>query len=94
VIIHNLDIARIAIPAEADAPLIVDPNAMLARPVPAQRLKPVARRDPQIFKPHCRVEQYQLAARGTFDRSKPPDRLVIEELLGFAVAKASDHTPE
>jgi hypothetical protein len=36
-------------PAEADPPLLVDPDAVLPGTVAAQLLKPMARRDPHIF---------------------------------------------
>lgn len=35
-------------PAEADAPLLVDSDAVLSRPVAAELFEPVARRDAQI----------------------------------------------
>ena len=42
-IVHNLDCKGVGIvPTEADAPLIVDPNAVLAAPVICKRLQPVA----------------------------------------------------
>jgi len=42
VIVHDLDIERIAmVPAKADAPLIVDPNAVLTGAIPDEFLQAV-----------------------------------------------------
>jgi len=49
VIIHKFDVERVAFfPHETDAPLIVDPNAMLPLSVAFQLFQPVARRTDQI----------------------------------------------
>src|SRR3569833_3323100 len=46
-IVHDLDRLGAVVPSETDAPLVVDPDAVLARAVALQRLQPVARRTPQ-----------------------------------------------
>jgi hypothetical protein len=91
VIVHNLYILGSSIPTEADAPLVVDPDAVLPHPVPSQRLKPIAWRDPQIVEPDRCVEQLQLSPGNPFERSKPPDCEVAEEAFGASIAKALDH---
>jgi hypothetical protein len=49
VVIHYLDFVRVAVaPREADPPAVIDPNAVLARPVPFQRLQPVAPNGPEV----------------------------------------------
>jgi len=51
VIVRDLNFKRVAVtPFEADPPLIVDPNAVLAFPVPPQRFEPIVGRDPKILK--------------------------------------------
>ena len=57
-VIGDLDILRIVIlPAEAYAPLVVDANAPLARPVTLQSFQVVAGKRRQVFEPpgvvHC-----------------------------------------
>jgi hypothetical protein len=58
VIVDDFDVVRIAVlPAEADPPLIVDPNAVLARAVADQGF----RRDAQIVNRAGGVDQVELA---------------------------------
>jgi hypothetical protein len=68
----------IAIPTEADAPLIVDPYAVLPRPVTSQSLKPIAWWDPQVVQPSSRVEQLQLTPGNPLERSKAPHCEIVE----------------
>jgi len=43
VIVDNLDVVGVAVsPAETDAPLVVNPDAVLTRTIPAQLLEPIA----------------------------------------------------
>ncbi len=45
-VIDNLDLFSVgASPGKADAPLVIDADAVLARPDALQRLEPVARRE-------------------------------------------------
>jgi hypothetical protein len=47
-IIHNLYVMRVAFsPSKANAPLVIDPNAVLSRSVAGQSFQPVPGRDPQ-----------------------------------------------
>lgn len=50
VMVNILDFPGIAItPGEAKAPMRVDANAMLPKPVSAKNVQPVAGRDPQVI---------------------------------------------
>jgi hypothetical protein len=50
VVVDYLDVQRIAIfPAKADAPLIVDPDAVLSFSAASQGFQSIARRDPKIL---------------------------------------------
>jgi hypothetical protein len=64
VIVRHLDVVRIAIlEAKANPPLVVDGDSMLTHTVPAQGVKPIAGRDPEVIElrrkvnilqsPHC-----------------------------------------
>jgi len=48
VIIHDLYVMRVAFsPSKTNAPLVIDPDAVLSRAVAGKGLQSVARRDPQ-----------------------------------------------
>jgi len=50
VIVDNLDIVRVSVlPSKADAPLVVDANAVLTLSVAAQGFEPVARGGAQVL---------------------------------------------
>lgn len=56
-IIYYLDIMRISInPSETDAPLLVDPNAVLALSITLQGFELVSRRNSQIVQPNRGVQ--------------------------------------
>ena len=60
VIVDDLDIAGPVIgPSEADAPLRVDSNAVLAGPIAPQRLQPVAPQDGKVLERLGAVQQSQ-----------------------------------
>jgi hypothetical protein len=59
-------------PPKADAPLIVDTNAILADPVTFEGLKAIAGRYPQIIQPSGNIELPQLSAGNRFDVHEPP----------------------
>jgi hypothetical protein len=90
--VHNLDVVRTVIPLEADAPLVVDPNAVLPAPVALEGLKPVCGRDPKVVQPRCCIELQQLAPSDTFKTGKCPDELVVEQPLRVLVGEAPDHS--
>jgi len=62
VIVHDFDLVGVSIsPDEADAPLVVDANAVLPRSIVLQCLEPVPRRNPQGIKSRRGVQLRQLA---------------------------------
>jgi hypothetical protein len=72
VVVHDLDIrraARVAGPAKADAPWVVDANAELADPVTLQGLEPVATQCPQIIEAGGCIE-YRQPPRGVLRKSR------------------------
>jgi hypothetical protein len=67
-IIDDLHVPRVSlIPSEADAPLIVDANAMLAGPVPLKGFKMIPRWPGQILQATGTVEIEQLSPNLAFD---------------------------
>jgi len=68
VVVHDLDIpSSILAPFEANAPLIIDANAMLTAPTAVQGLEPVARWNAQILEPFRCVKGEKLGPRSTLD---------------------------
>lgn len=91
-IIDNFNVMRAAfIPAEDEAPLVVDADAVLPLAPAFQGLQPVARRNAQIAQLGGRMQHIQLSPRHALQRTKPAAWLVAEQGLGVFVAKADDH---
>jgi hypothetical protein len=60
VVIHDLNIVRVALmPAETDAPLVINPDAPSASAVAFQRLQPIPRENTQIFQPSGMMQHPQ-----------------------------------
>jgi hypothetical protein len=63
-VIDAFHVMRVSIlPAETDAPLIVDPDAVLAIAPVFQRLKPVGWGNPEIIRGDGAIETYPPSAR-------------------------------
>ena len=61
VVVDDFHVIRAPIrPNEADAPLVVDADRVLSRPITAERLKAIARWRPQIVQHTRRVHRLQL----------------------------------
>jgi hypothetical protein len=57
VIIYNLNVlGRSVLLSKADAPLVVEPDAMLTNTPANQRFQPVSRGDTQVFQPIRRIQ--------------------------------------
>lgn len=82
------------IPSEADAPLIVDPDAVLAFALTLQGFQPIGRRNAQIIQ-HAGVPQHaQLAACHRLDIDRQaPGRRSAPDPFRFLVSKVPDHEP-
>lgn len=77
-------------PDEADAPLLVDADAVLSLSVVPQGLQAVAGRGLQVIK-NCRpVELRQLAQRGSLNVHPAFDALALIEGLGVFALEALD----
>ena len=94
VVIHNLNVMRIAVtPREADAPLIVDSNAICPRTVTLQQFKVVSRRNAKILDPPCLIQVQKLPPRRPFDGLKSPYHAVFKERLGVRALERPDQIP-
>jgi hypothetical protein len=50
VVIDDLNVVGVApLPTKADAPLVIDPDTVLASSIALQQLQTVSRRDPQVL---------------------------------------------
>jgi hypothetical protein len=79
-------------PSEADTPLIVDPDAVLAFAVALERLKTIGWRNSQIIKGEGIAEHTQLAPGHGLDIGRQaPGRRSAPDLFRFPVGKGSDH---
>jgi hypothetical protein len=93
VVIDYLYVVCISLaPSKADAPLIVDPNAVLTSAVAPQPFQAVARRHAKIRQTHGRIQHAELPQRHSLNsRPELPDRLSLEEPIGVLIPKALDH---
>jgi hypothetical protein len=92
-IVYDRHVMRpVFLPNEADAPLIVDANAMLALAIALQRLEPIPWRCTQITQSHCGVDHVELAHNNS--HKCPPSRRAFamsEQFLGLAIIEALNH---
>jgi hypothetical protein len=93
VVIDDLDIGRIAIPpAEADPPLVVDPDAVLTLAVSVESLQSIPRRNAEVIKRCCRIQHPKLPQCDPLHvRSQSFDPLSAEQPLSVPVSEAPDH---
>jgi len=93
VVVRDLDLEGIpGVPPEADAPLVVDPDAELPGAVSDEPLEAVARWHAKVREVHGRVQLAQLAERNPLDVWRETAcRLSLEEPSGFPVPKAPNH---
>ena len=80
-------------PNETHAPLVVDADAELARPIAPEGFEAIARRRAQRLQGRRRVQHVQFSRRGLGDGA-PSGRAiaVCEKPLSFGVGEANDHT--
>jgi hypothetical protein len=65
VVVHDLDVLRASLsPSEADSPLIVDPDTVLAPAVTTPGFQAVARRHTKIVEAHSSVKDRQIPQAG------------------------------
>ena len=92
-IIDNLYVISVAgAPPEADTPLIVDPDAVLAGSIALQGFEPVSWRHPQKVEGCGGIDLQQLSMRDPlYVGRKATAVLATKQPLGFLVRKILDH---
>jgi hypothetical protein len=95
VIINDLDVfwrVRPPIPSEADAPLLVDPYAVLPGAIAPKCFEAVAGRRPQVFQARCCIQHIELTLCDALE-SSPLGRasIVPEQGLDAPVSETFDH---
>jgi hypothetical protein len=94
VIVNDFNILRAARafrPFKTDAPLRIDPDAVLAGPVTSQRFQAIARQLPEITHIRGGIQNFQ-AFIGLLRKSlELADKLTIGEVFGLLVSIALDH---
>jgi hypothetical protein len=93
VVIDNLNVMSVpGSPAEADTPLLVDPDAMLSLSVPTKSLQAVARRDSQIIQRLGGIQNQGLSIGCPLHvRRQPSVALSRENPLSRLALEGSDH---
>ena len=79
-------------PDEADAILVVDPDAVLSQPVSTQSFDAVARESAEVIESLGRVQLRQLALRHPGDPPKSACGMAEEQGLGVLAPEGPDHS--
>jgi hypothetical protein len=91
-IVHDFHILGTVIPTKADAPLIVDADAVLTLAVALEGFEPIARRASEVCKLLARRQYLELAPGCPLDGFESPNRLIIRQRFRVPAAKALDHS--
>ena len=92
-VVHNLDFVRVlALPAEAEPPLVIEAEAVLALPSAFQGFQPVAGRRPQIGQKTGDVQLRELPQGHPFKGGREAVSAdTLPQSLRFLAGKAGDH---
>ena len=91
-VIGDFDAVGAAIPPdEADPPLIVDADAVLAGTIAFQGFQPIAGRGLQVQEVRRRVNHVQFTQGNLGDSGKPPGSAIPIKAFGVFILEASDH---
>src|SRR5262249_14166634 len=92
VVVHNLDFVGVSLaPHKANAPLVIDANAVLSLTVAFQFLQSIPWQGRKCSQVRRSVEYVQLPKRLPLNRLEPAHRLTAEEALGMGTAEGPDH---
>lgn len=78
-------------PTEANAPLIIDADAVLSQALPLQCLEAIAWRNAKIIKATSDLKLPQLTSRDDCYVNKSPDALTLRQCLRVGAPERSDH---
>ncbi len=94
-VVDDLGVPRRAgVPDEADAPSVVDTNAVLAPAIAPQSLQSIAGRRAQVVEPAGRIKHQKLQPRALLDRRRQAaNGMACENGSGMLVGEAPDHGP-
>ena len=85
---------RRSAPGEADPPLVVDADAVLAGAVAAQLLQPVAWRHPQVVDALSGIDENKLVVGESAEfRAELVDVAAMPDRLGVLIPERADHPP-
>ena len=92
-VVDELDVVGIASgPPETETPLVVDANAVLPVSIVLELLEAIPRRNPEILKPHRRVDVAELAEHDAAEVwRKAAHVLARPQALGVTVGEVLDH---
>src|SRR5207302_8843273 len=91
--VDDFDIVRVSfLPAKANPPLAIDPDAPLPGALALQRLQPVRWRHTQIVQRPCPMQHHQLAQRGGLNVGRQLAAAdTLPDQFRFRATEASDH---
>ena len=92
-VIHNFHVQRVfALPAEANSPLVIDADAVLASAVVFQGFQVVAVRRAQVIQTPRLMQQQQFSSCRSLNLVRQaPRRFIVEQPLGFLAGEAAYH---
>jgi hypothetical protein len=91
-VVDYLNIVGVAFaPYEANSPLIVDPDAVLAKTTALEALKPIAWYGRENCQVDRGVEHLQLPEQDALNRLKLRRAQTVEEPLSLGAAEAANH---
>jgi hypothetical protein len=92
-IIHNLHLFGMAFsPHEADAPLVIDTDAVLSFTIPLQGFQSIRRWQAEVFQPAGRVERIELYEGPLLNiTGELTDELSFEDSFSIGATKRLDH---
>jgi len=92
VIVDDVNLVRVTVtPGEADAVLIVDPDAVLPVAITRERFKVVAGKRTQVAKAPRSVQLLELSLSDAGDTLEAAAEPAGEQVLSLPVAKRADH---
>src|SRR5690606_1828592 len=91
-VVHDFDVLGPSRrPAEAEAELVIDPNAVLPGPVALEQFESVAGRNPKVVESFRDLQLAQFATRNRLNRPEPSDAATACQGRRVCAPERSDH---